>query len=45
MESEKDKWLEARIAAPVSGTLSKPLTHGLNNSFRTGPRKILFMTQ
>ncbi|BAS12913.1 hypothetical protein AHiyo8_12160 [Arthrobacter sp. Hiyo8] len=45
IESEKDKWLEARIAAPSCGTLSRPLTQGRNSNVRSGPKKIRFMTQ
>ena len=45
MESEKERWLDARIAAPWAGTLSSPLTHGRNSVFRTGPRTNVFMNQ
>jgi hypothetical protein len=45
MESEKDRWFDAMMAAPSAGTLSRPLTQGRKRSRSTGPRKILFMTQ
>lgn len=45
MESENDKWLDARMAAPSAGTLSSPLTQGRNRSFSTGPRTKVFMNQ
>ena len=45
MESEKERWFEARIAAPSAGTLSRPLTQGRNSSFSTGPRTNVFMNQ
>ncbi len=45
MESEKERWLEARMAAPSAGTLSRPLTQGLKSVFSTGPRTNVFMNQ
>jgi hypothetical protein len=45
MESENERWLEARMAAPSEGTLSRPLTHGLKSVFSTGPRTNVFMNQ
>ena len=45
MESEKERWFEARIAAPSAGTLSRPLTQGRNSSLSTGPRTNVFMNQ
>jgi hypothetical protein len=38
IESEKERWLEAKIAAPSVGILSAPLTQGLKSTFRIGPR-------
>ncbi len=32
IESEKDRWFDAMIAAPSAGTLSSPLTQGRNRS-------------
>jgi hypothetical protein len=45
MESEKERWFEARIAAPSAGTLSRPLTQGRNSSLSTGPRTNVFVNQ
>ena len=38
IESENERWLEARIAPPVEGTCSPPRTHGRNSERSTGPR-------
>jgi hypothetical protein len=45
MESEKERWFEARMAAPPAGTLSRPFTQGRNSVFSTGPRTNVFMNQ
>jgi hypothetical protein len=37
IESENDRWFEARIAPPVVGTFSPPRTHGRNTERSTGP--------
>jgi hypothetical protein len=42
IESEKDKWLLARMAAPSEGIFSEPRTQGLNMILRRGPRTIFF---
>ncbi len=36
-ESEKERWLLARIAGPRSGMFSRPSTHGRKASFRDPP--------
>ena len=45
IESEKDRWLLARIAAPRSGICSAPSTHGRNNSLRIGPSTTVLRNQ
>ena len=45
IESEKDKWLLARIAAPDSGTLSAPSTQGRKSILRIGPRTTVLRNQ
>jgi hypothetical protein len=45
IESEKERWLLAKIAAPVSGMFSDPSTHGRNSRRRIGPRMTVFSTQ
>jgi hypothetical protein len=42
IESEKDRWLEAKIAAPSVGIFSAPLTQGLKSTLRMGPRMMFF---
>jgi hypothetical protein len=41
-ESEKDRWLLAKMTAPSSVTFSSPMTYGRKNNRRTGP-KITFL--
>ena len=45
MESENERWLLAKMAAPVSGMFSSPSTHGRKSSRRIGPRTTVFSTQ
>jgi hypothetical protein len=42
IESENDRWLLARMAAPSEGIFSEPLTQGRNNTLRIGPRNMFF---
>jgi hypothetical protein len=42
MESENERWLLARIAAPVVGTFSTPRVQGLNIKRSKGPRMNVF---
>ena len=44
-ESEKDRWLLARIAGPLAGMCSPPSTHGLNSTFSHGPMRMCFRNQ
>jgi hypothetical protein len=44
-ESEKERWLDAKMAAPSSGMFSSPSTHGRKSSLRIGPSTIVFRTQ
>ena len=45
IESENDRWLLAKIAAPVSGMCSEPSTQGRKSRRRIGPRMTVFSTQ
>jgi hypothetical protein len=38
MESLKERWFEARISGPETGTLRRPFTFGLNNNIKKGVR-------
>jgi hypothetical protein len=38
MESLKERWFEARISGPETGTLRSPFTFGLNNNIKKGVR-------
>ncbi|SCE13982.1 hypothetical protein GA0115246_111337 [Streptomyces sp. SolWspMP-sol7th] len=38
-ESEKERWLLARIAGPSSGMFSMPSTHGRNATLSEAPRE------
>jgi hypothetical protein len=42
IESEKDRWLLARMAAPEVGTFSTPRVQGLNKKRRSGPKMNVF---
>jgi hypothetical protein len=42
MESEKERWLLARIAAPEVGTFSTPRVQGLKIKRSKGPRINVF---
>jgi len=42
MESENDRWLLARIAAPEVGTFSTPRVQGLKIKRSRGPRRNVF---
>ena len=44
-ESQKDRWLLARIAAPCFGTFSRPSVHGRQKVRRTGPISTNFAIQ
>jgi hypothetical protein len=37
IESMNDRWLEARIAGPLAGTYSSPVTLGRPSMYRAGP--------
>src|SRR5215467_5674819 len=37
IESTRDRWLDARMAPPVAGMRSPPVTLGRHNRCRTGP--------
>src|ERR1700759_4165054 len=39
-ESRMDRWLDARMAPPVSGTFSAPVTSGRHRPRRNGPATI-----
>src|SRR3954470_23073545 len=45
IESEKERWLQARITGPDSGTLSRPRTSGRKTSRSRGPRITYFSSQ
>ncbi len=36
-ESEKDRWLLAKMAGPLAGRFSSPSTHGRNSTCSHGP--------
>jgi hypothetical protein len=42
IESENERWLLARIAAPSEGILSEPRTQGLNMTLSRGPSTMFF---
>jgi hypothetical protein len=44
-ESENDRWLLARIAAPSDGMFSRPSVHGRQINRRNGPMKTYFISQ
>ena len=44
-ESQKERWLLARIAPPVSGTFSAPSTYGRQIAFSHGPSPMVFRNQ
>ncbi len=44
-ESENDRWLLARIAAPSSGTFSAPSTQGRKSTRSHGPTTTYFRNQ
>ena len=44
-QSEYDRWLLARIAAPSSGTFSVPSAYGRKISLSSGPRKTHLSSQ
>ncbi len=45
IESEKERWLLARITGPVAGTLRRPSTCGRKISLSSGPRMTYFSSQ
>jgi hypothetical protein len=45
IESENDRWLQARITGPVAGTLARPSTSGRKSSFSNGPRNTYLSSQ
>src|SRR5690606_18417122 len=45
IESEKERWLLARIAGPVSGTCSSPSTTGRKTTRSQGPSRTYFSSQ
>ena len=45
IESEKERWLLAMIAAPVRGRCSRPSTSGRKISLSHGPRRTYFSSQ
>jgi len=45
IESENERWLLAKMAAPSVGMFSSPSTHGRKRSLRIGPRTRVFSTQ
>ena len=44
-ESQNDRWLLARIAAPSAGMFSRPSTHGRQTSLSNGPRTMSLRNQ
>jgi hypothetical protein len=38
MESLNERWFEARMSGPETGTLRRPFTLGLNNNIKKGVR-------
>jgi hypothetical protein len=45
IESENERWLQARITGPDAGTLASPSTRGRKMAFRTGPSTTYFSSQ
>jgi hypothetical protein len=45
IESEKERWLQARMTGPVGGTLRRPSTTGRNRPFSNGPRTTYLSSQ
>jgi hypothetical protein len=45
IESEKDRWLHARITGPDAGTLARPSTWGRNSALSTGPKTTYLSSQ
>jgi hypothetical protein len=44
-ESENDRWLLARIAAPSAGMLRRPTIHGRKIAFTIGPMMMYLKIQ
>ena len=45
IESEKERWLQARITGPSPGTWARPSTRGRKSAFSTGPRTTYLSSQ
>jgi hypothetical protein len=45
IESENDRWLQARMTGPVAGTWCRPCTSGRNSSLSSGPRTTYLSSQ